>query len=69
MVGVDDRDHYQKNVDAVRASKSASDEMAKNLLLLRAGLNRTKKQVFNKPLQAFDFKVQMFNSGAMSTDS
>lgn len=60
FVGVDDKAHYEANVEAYRRSVPRVAEYKKVIVDRKRELGRVKKKIFSKALQVFDARVEAY---------
>ena len=66
FVGVDDRRHYDANVQAYRESTRLTASSQKRLAILQENLSQEKSRTFNPKLKRYDEKVVAYRNGALS---
>jgi len=64
-VGVDDKQHYEDNVDAYRRSVKIQEPRTKEIQNWKFEIQKEKKRVFNKDLLEFDEKVEGYRNGTV----
>ncbi|MCB4757182.1 MAG: hypothetical protein LHV69_09195 [Elusimicrobia bacterium] len=66
FVGVDDRPHYRRNVEAYRSAMKSQKAVLREIQRARQSLEEKKKDIFGALLYAFDQRVREYESGHLN---
>ncbi|MFN0118181.1 MAG: hypothetical protein ACKVQC_07840 [Elusimicrobiota bacterium] len=66
IIGIDDKAHYDANVDAYRLSSQVLDKVKEHLLKEQQGLEKEKYKLFNSELINFDLQVKAYHQKYLS---
>ncbi len=69
FIGIDDRAHYQANIEAYKKSAPRTDRLKKEIQKSEKDLEAQKKSAFNPALAAFDDEVQQFRQNNIELGS
>jgi hypothetical protein len=65
LVGIDDAEHYQKNIEAYRGAAPLVEKAKAELAKEAAALQLKKQAVLNEALKDFDVKASAYHAGEM----
>jgi adenylate kinase family enzyme len=65
ITGIDDKAHYDANVEAYRQSAGSAEKIKRQITRIEKAVQQQKMNVFNPELKALDAKIQAYRNGQM----